>query len=912
VKIGFRSGAVLALLAVLLMPQPQAGAQSVAIQEVAVAAPDIVHVTLRDPPFSRGRIEKLDRPRAEANGSWVLGKDGWGLVIGKARDHLRLSDTPPASFLDRAAIDDASRYAAIAGRRVTAVHRKSMPYDSGLFRTAGGDTRTGASFRHELYLQLDGALPQGRHVIGWPPGTLPDTRFDYDERSTRASAIRVTQAGHRRADLAKVAYLSLWLPGGPDEGAVDFRRYRLDRFRILDAQGREVHAAGIRLRAAPADPEPGNGLPSPLLEYTSAAAARVPLLRVDRNRFTALTRHGFVAGQRIALERLNGEQDAAATFATVTLATETEFEVAALAGEIPARLSPLSTATPAHRANRAGTFVFELDYSDWRPAKDGSYRLQIPGLGVSDAITIADTVWHASARLSLAGLYHHRSGIALDGRFGYARPQAFRPGAGLSIRASRLPLPWSSEFPGGFIPFEKAALSDWLTEAVMPQDYWGGYMDAGDWDRRIQHVDVAMLMLEAHERAPPAKRGRAFGLPRSSAFLDPALYRDTDHLPELIHEAIWVLDFFRRLQLPDGGVRGGIESAGHPAKGEPSFLEHQTVFAYAPDHLSSYRYAAAAARLARILRELNSPRLGDVFAASALAAWNAAERGFADPDAYYAEAIAAGTRAGAFEATSWQQRRAALQSLATEYRNGAAASLARLTGESGYRAIFEAGWRAKPSLYAHSGDAAWEYRETAGADRMLVAEIDKSFLREAAVVVEAQNRFAYPGMKHPAAPAGWGQGGAPAYPELMLLMRAHRIGGDPDILRTMERAHHAMLGANQLGLSLMMGAGLRSASNPLHEDSLAMGVPAPAGITIFGWASQAQTAHGWVFGPPWSPLPEVGTAEHARERRIEPPRFALPYVEYLVEHPALVMQQEYTVQQSIGTMAALALYLDAQ
>ena len=53
-------------------------------------------------------------------------------------------------------------------------------------------------------------------------------------------------------------------------------------------------------------------------------------------------------------------------------------------------------------------------------------------------------------------------------------------------------------------------------------------------------------------------------------------------------------------------------------------------------------------------------------------------------------------------------------------------------------------------------------------------------------------------------------------------------------------------------------------------------------------------------------------AEQARQRRIEPPRFSLPYFDYLVEHPAVIMQQEYTVQQTIGTMATLALYLDAQ
>ncbi|MGO4840978.1 hypothetical protein AB4144_52865, partial [Rhizobiaceae sp. 2RAB30] len=70
---------------------------------------------------------------------------------------------------------------------------------------------------------------------------------------------------------------------------------------------------------------------------------------------------------------------------------------------------------------------------------------------------------------------------------------------------------------------------------------------------------------------------------------------------------------------------------------------------------------------------------------------------------------------------------------------------------------------------------------------------------------------------------------------------------------------------------------LRPVGNPLHGDSLAMGIDAPDGITTYGWAPQARTAHGWIFGPWWSPLSEVGTAEHAEQRRIDPPRFSLPY-----------------------------------
>lgn len=900
------------LLVVLLAgAAASARADAVTVHEVTMATPDIISIELRDPAFQRGSIVRLDPPRVEEVGTWVMHQGAWGLLIGPKRDHLRISDTPPDTFLDRRAIDDVASYGPIGERKVVAVYRKSMPYDSGLFRGPGGVTRSGASLKHYVYLKLDAPLAEGNHAISGPK-PLDGTRVIVDDRSTRAAAIHATQLGHRKSDTAKVAYLSLWLPGGPDQGAVDFRRYGTDRFKVLDEAGGEVFAGAIRLRAGPTDPEPGNGLPHELLDYADASAAAIPLSRIDGRSFVSSVPHGLHGGQRVALQRLRGEQDASAVFATVGTTTQTGFDVVGVVGELPQDLAPGATATPSHRANRAGTYVFELDYSDWEPASDGVYRLQVPGLGVSDPIVISDDVWLRSARLSVAGLYHHRSGVALDSRYGYARPASFRPGPDMTIRESRLPLLWSSEFAGGFVPFEEGAKPAWLTERAAPATYWGGYMDAGDWDRRIQHVEVSALLLEAFEAMPAQKRSVDLGLPKSSEVLDDGVYQGTDGLPDLVHEAIWVLDFFRRLQLEDGSIRGGIESASHPLKGEPSFLEHQQVFAYAPDHISTYKYAAVAAKLARILRDLGSDRAAALFQSSALAAWRAAERGFADPDAYYADAIAAATASGAFGGIAWEERKPAIRALGEEYRTAAAAALFRLTRDGAYGSLFEDRWRAGWDLYAHKGDAAWDYMNGEGADVGMKAQIRDTFLRDADVIVSAQKHLAYPSTKHPAAPAGWGQGAAPDYNQMQLLMRAHRLGGDVAILRTMERAHHAMLGANQVGLSFMTGAGVRPIASPLHEDHLAMGVRAPAGITIYGWASQARTAHGWIFGPYWSPLAEVGTAEHAAQRRIAPPRFSLPYHEYLVEHPALVMQQEYTVQQSIGTMAALALYLDGQ
>jgi endoglucanase len=55
----------------------------------------------------------------------------------------------------------------------------------------------------------------------------------------------------------------------------------------------------------------------------------------------------------------------------------------------------------------------------------------------------------------------------------------------------------------------------------------------------------------------------------------------------------------------------------------------------------------------------------------------------------------------------------------------------------------------------------------------------------------------------------------------------------------------------------------------------------------------------------------VGRPDAVAQRKVEPDRFALPFFEYLIEHPAIVIQQEYTVDQTIGPVTFIALFLDA-
>jgi endoglucanase len=332
-------------------------------------------------------------------------------------------------------------------------------------------------------------------------------------------------------------------------------------------------------------------------------------------------------------------------------------------------------------------------------------------------------------------------------------------------------------------------------------------------------------------------------------------------------------------------------------------------FVFAPDHISSYRYAMAAGTLARMLRQYRHDYLAELYARTALAAWNAAERGYADPDAFFVEAIKA---AGPSGAEAWESKKASIQNAAAGVRFAAAAALHRLTGDAAYRSIVENAM-SRPDFEASGvwADGLWDYlRAEPAAAGPLQEKARRALLQAAQFVTSSQAVTTYPTLKHFYAPMGWGQGNAPDIATTLALIRAHRLTGGTDIKRAMILGSHQILGMNQLGLSFTIGLGLRNVRHPLHEDHLAMGLPAPPGITIYGWSTKEQVDFNWLFGPFWAPLPEGSDPrENATLRQLEPNRWALPIYEFIVEHPLVIPQQEYTVHQTIGTTAALWLYL---
>ena len=264
----------------------------------------------------------------------------------------------------------------------------------------------------------------------------------------------------------------------------------------------------------------------------------------------------------------------------------------------------------AYGKNYNGTDVHAMEFSAL--TKPGRYRICVETIGCSYPFEIGEEVWRKAFTVSARGFYHQRSGIALGEPFSsFKRPRPFHPDDGIIVHASKTPLIDTgnglNEKDTNFGNLVKGK-----TDEIVPQA-WGGYMDAGDWDRRIQHLKSSRLLLELAELFPDYFAGLSLNIPESG-----------NGLPDIVNEALFNLDFYRRLQTPGGGVRGGIESSEHPRRGEASFQESLAVMAYAPDAFSSYVYAGVAARAAGWLASRDARR-AEVYRETALRAMNWAE-----------------------------------------------------------------------------------------------------------------------------------------------------------------------------------------------------------------------------------------------------------------------------------------------
>lgn len=466
--------------------------------------------------------------------------------------------------------------------------------------------------------------------------------------------------------------------------------------------------------------------------------------------------------------------------------------------------------------------VHQLDFSEFD--QPGQYRLCVEGVGCSFDFEIGPMVWQQAFYTAVRGFYHQRSGIAIGPPFSaFTRPRAFHPDEGVEVYQSSAKLLDITVGRGKINPFE--ALTSGKTDQIVP-NAWGGYFDAGDWDRRIQHLAVARSLLELHGLFPDYFEKVSLNLPESA-----------NALPDLVDEALWTVDFFERLQTPDGGIRGGIESADHPKPGETSWQDSLTVMAYAPDLWSSYQYAGVAARAAFTLRDYDSPR-AERYQRSALRAMSYAEADY---------------RSGRYQiddrGSNWR-----IHQIFDE-RNLAALELYRLTQDSQWHDLF-----LETSAFQQAGTAAFVYRshdqrEAAflyarltgmPVDSQVQRHARAAFLARADELVALTQTTAFGwSRQNPRAPVGTRSSlGSPTGIDTL---RAHALTGDERYLQAGISGTQFAAGANPANLVFTTGLGDRAPQNPLIIDQRITRQAPPPGITVYGPADFAAYDDYWIL-----------------------------------------------------------------
>lgn len=469
--------------------------------------------------------------------------------------------------------------------------------------------------------------------------------------------------------------------------------------------------------------------------------------------------------------------------------------------------------------NWNSTDVWRFDFAPL--TKPGTYRVSVAGIGCSYPFKIAADVWQKAFLVQMQGFYNQRSGIELGPPYSdYRRPRDHHPADGAPVFQSTC----SALDVDGGDEARMHGLEQGKTDTPVPEA-WGGYHDAGDWNpRRITHMqNNTELLLELAVLFPDYIDRLAWPLP------------DTQHAPSLLKEVMFEVDYFRRLQLPDGSVRFGIETNGDPRPGEVSWKSTMPMYVFAPDPWSGFIYTAVAARLAGVL-ERHDPALAATYRDSAL-------------------------RAMMWSDAKWREIRGeprlAKRWTITDDRNFAAIELYRLTGDTHWRDVFleETVLTAeKPELFQWGRHvqqhAAFAY--TLLPDR-LADPVLKERAKQATVAI-AERAIAYAdGNAFNLASADRGKPMMQFFysvPQTKDMLRAHHLTGDPKYLAAALRSTVFAAGGNPMNTTYTVGVGSDWPRHPLKLDARSTGQPAPLGETIYGNCDFTVWTDGFHL-PPW-------------------------------------------------------------
>jgi hypothetical protein len=429
---------------------------------------------------------------------------------------------------------------------------------------------------------------------------------------------------------------------------------------------------------------------------------------------------------------------------------------------------------------QSGDKAYWFDFSS--VTKAGNYYVLDVDKDVrSPEFRIADDVYASVLRHAVRTFFYQRAGQA---------KQAPYADAAWADAASHV----------GALQDHQARRYDAKSDASTERDVWGGWYDAGDYNKYTSWTaNYVVEMLQAYEENPAAF-GDDFGLPESS-----------NGIPDILDEARFGLEYLERLQDSDGSV---LSIVGESHASPPSAAKGQSLYG-TPNTSGTLAAAAAFAAGARLFAKFTT---GDL-QTFATALEGRAKLAFAWAEAHPSVVFRNNdTAAGTANLGSGQQE--VDDAGRAMYRLKAAVQLFAATGETSYRDIVD-------SLYARTTfikstfvypfevdrqDALLYYADLAGATETIKSEIRTKY--RSAVLNGTDNAPAHSTSRDPylayMKDYVWGSNSTKSNQgNLFWAMVKHAIEPTEDatMKRNAERYVHYLHGTNPLGLVFLSNMG---------------------------------------------------------------------------------------------------------
>ena len=419
----------------------------VTVREITRAAPDILRILVIDEAITKYPLVELTSVDAShPTTSWVqrnnpLNGDAleYCKVIGDGT-WLKFADVTPTSFLNRDAALTLANYPDLGTVSPSSVYLKTMPNDQGKAQS-GTHGPTFINCRHEIFLKYDGNIPDGQYTMAVTGSFFPSTDFVIADKVTRSDTIRATQVGHKPTDPQKIAHMSVWIPGAGSHGAMDLDTdYSIvgSSFYVINEAGTVVFTGTIALGMAPTTQEDSGNIN--LTRYTSTTGKiRATATKGNPTSFQTDSNHGFSNGEikdflgfsGLGGNFLDNDQHTITVTGpdTFTVAVDTSSDTAHVRDTYPELWDSWVFDTVQY--NKAGTWVYDLDYSAFQPTAGnyGKHRIYVPGFGVSWPFEVDPAARYVAAKNSIKGFLSQCWGMSLSwGQVGWNRPFQYRDG----------------------------------------------------------------------------------------------------------------------------------------------------------------------------------------------------------------------------------------------------------------------------------------------------------------------------------------------------------------------------------------------------------------------------------------------------------------------------------------------------